>query len=53
MSHATQLHNQGYLADDMQIMHRCALPGNVQDEIYRQVHVQALATVKLSTGALW
>lgn len=46
MSHATQLHDRGYLADYMQIMHRCALPGNVQDEVYRQVHTSALATVQ-------
>jgi putative transposase len=29
----------------MQIMPRCSLPGNVQDEVYRQVHTRALATV--------
>jgi transposase-like protein len=46
MSHAMQLHNRGYLADSMQIMHRCALPGNVQDEVYRQVHTSALGTVQ-------
>ncbi len=46
MSHATQLHDRGSLADYMQIMHRCSLPGNVQDEVYRQVHTRALATVK-------
>ena len=46
MSHATQLHHRGYLADSMQIMHRCSLPGNVQDEVYRQVHTRAVATVK-------
>jgi len=46
MSHATQLHNRGYLADYMQIMNRCTLPNNVQDEVYRQVHDRALATVK-------
>ena len=46
MSHATQLHNRGYLADYMQIMHRCSLPGNVQDEVYREVHARAVATVK-------
>ncbi len=46
MSHATQLHDRGYLADYRQIMHRCALPGNVQEEIYRQVHARALETVK-------
>ena len=46
MSHATQLHNRGYLADYMQIMHRCSLPGNVQDEVYHQVHARALETVQ-------
>jgi hypothetical protein len=46
MSHATQLHDRGYLADSMQIMHRCSLPGNVQEEVYRQVHARALETVK-------
>jgi hypothetical protein len=46
MSHATQLHDRGYLADDMQIMQRCALPGNVQDEVYRQVRARTVATVK-------
>ena len=45
MSHATQLHHRGSLADSMQIMHRCSLPGNVQDEAYRQVHARAVATV--------
>jgi putative transposase len=46
MSHATQLHDRGYLADYMQIMQRCALPGNVQDEVYRQVRARTVATVK-------
>ena len=46
MSHATQLHHRGSLADSMQIMHQCSLPGNVQDEVYRQVHTRAVATVK-------
>jgi hypothetical protein len=46
MSHATQLHNRGYLADSMQIRNRCALLSHVQDEVYRQVHAWALATVK-------
>jgi len=30
----------------MQIMRRCSLPGNVQDEVYHQVHARALETVK-------
>src|SRR5262245_41249441 len=46
MSHATQLHNCGYLADYMQIMHSCALPGNVPDALCRQIHDRALATVQ-------
>jgi transposase-like protein len=45
MSHATQLHTRGYLADYMQSMNRDALPGNVHDEVTRQVHDRALATV--------
>jgi hypothetical protein len=45
MSHATQLHHRGDLADSMPIMHQCSLPGNVQDEVYRQVHTRAVATV--------
>jgi hypothetical protein len=40
MSHVTQLHDRGYLADYRQIMHRCSLPGNVQDEVYRQAHAR-------------
>ena len=46
MSHATQLHNRGYLADYMQIMHRSALPGHVHDEVYSQVHTRVVSTVK-------
>ena len=45
MSHATQLHHRGDLADSMPIRHRCSLPGNVQDEVYRQVQARAVATV--------
>lgn len=33
MCHAAPLHNRGSLADSRQIMYRCALPGNVQDEV--------------------
>jgi transposase-like protein len=46
MSHATQLHDRGYLADYRQILQRCSLPGNVQDEVLRQVHARVVATVK-------
>ena len=47
MSHATQLHDRGSLADSMQIMNRSSLPGNAHDEVYRQVHDQALAAAEL------
>jgi len=30
----------------MQIMHRCSLLGNVQDEVLRQVHARAVAAIK-------
>jgi hypothetical protein len=46
MSHATPLHDRGSLADYRQMMPRCSLPGNGQDEVYRQVHARAVATVK-------
>ena len=46
MSHATQLHNRGYLADYMQIMNSSALPGNVYEEVYGQVHTRVVSTVK-------
>ena len=36
----------GWLADYMQIMHRCSLSGNVQDEVCRQSHARTRATVK-------
>lgn len=45
MSPATQLHDRGYLADSMQIMHRCSLPGHVQDASDRQGHARAMARV--------
>jgi hypothetical protein len=53
MSHATQLHNRGYLADYMQIMNRSALPGNVHDEVYGQVHAKVVATVKWTLEQAW
>ena len=46
MSQAAQLHDRGYLADSRQIMTRCSLPGNVQDEDSQQVHARARATGK-------
>ena len=46
MSHATQLHNRGYLADYMQIMNASALPGNVYDAVYGQVHERVVSSVK-------
>lgn len=46
MSHATQLHHRGYLADYMQIMNASALPGNVYDAVYEQVHKRVVSSVK-------
>jgi transposase-like protein len=46
MSHATQLHNRGYLADYMQIMNASALPGNVYDAVYGQVRERVVSSVK-------
>jgi transposase-like protein len=46
MSHATQLHHRGYLADSMQIMNASALPGNVYDAVYGQVHHRVVSSVK-------
>jgi hypothetical protein len=46
MSHATQLHDRGYLADYMQIMHSSALPGHVDEEVSGHVHARVVSTVK-------
>jgi putative transposase len=46
MSHAMQLHHRGYLADYMQIMNASALPGNVDEAVYDQVHQQVVSSVK-------
>jgi transposase-like protein len=46
MSHATQLHHRGYLADYMQIMNASALPGNVYDALYGHVHERVVSSVK-------
>jgi hypothetical protein len=46
MSHATQLHDRGYLADYMQIMNSSALPGNIYEEVYGQVYARVVSTVK-------
>ena len=46
MSHATQLHHRGYLADYMQIMNASALPGNVYEAVYGQVHERVVSSVK-------
>ena len=46
MSHATQLHDRGSLADSMQIMNASVLPGNVYDEVYGQVHTRVVSTVQ-------
>jgi hypothetical protein len=46
MSHATQLHNRGSLADSMQIMNASVLPGNVSEAVYGQVHERVVSSVK-------
>jgi transposase-like protein len=46
MSHATQLHNRRYLHDYLEIINRHGLPGNVKNEICRQMHQAVTATVK-------
>jgi transposase-like protein len=46
MSHATQLHHRGDLADYMQIRNTSALPGTVYEALYGQVHEQVVASVK-------
>jgi hypothetical protein len=48
MSHATQLHNRGYLDDSMQSMNSSPLPGHVHDEVYGRLQASALATVQWS-----
>ena len=53
MSHATPLHHRSYLDDYMQIMHSSALPGNVPNEVYRQVQASALATVNGRLNRRW
>ena len=46
MSHATQLHHRGYLADYMQIMNASALPGKVYEAVYGHVHERVVTSVK-------
>ena len=45
MSHATQLHHRGYLADYRQILYRAALPGKVYEEGESQGHTRVVSTV--------
>ena len=46
MSHAKQLHHQGYFDDYMKIINRSGLPGNVKSELSQQVHHAVIATVQ-------
>ena len=46
MSHATQLHHRGSLADSMEIMNASALPGNGDDAVYGQVQERVVSSVK-------
>ena len=46
MSHAKQLHHQGYFDDYLKIINRSGLPGNVKSELSQQVHHAVIATVQ-------
>jgi hypothetical protein len=46
MSHAKQLHHRCYLNDYLEIIHRESLPGNVKNELCRQVQDTVIATVQ-------
>ena len=46
MSHAKQLHHQGYFDDYMKIINRSGLPGNGKSELSQQVHHAVIATVQ-------
>ena len=46
MSHAKQLHHQGYFDDSMKSINRSGLPGNVKSELSQHVHHAVIATVQ-------
>ena len=46
MSHAKQLHNRRYLNDYLEIINRESLPGNVKNDVCRQVQDTVIATVQ-------
>ena len=46
MSHAKQLHNRRYLNDYLEIINREGLPGNVKNDLCRQVQDTVIATVQ-------
>jgi putative transposase len=46
MSHAKQLHHQGYFDDYLKIINRSGLPGNVKSALSQQVHHAVIATVQ-------
>ena len=46
MSHAKQLHHRRYLNDYLEIINREGLPGNVKNDLCRQVQDTVIATVQ-------
>ena len=53
MSHAKQLHHRRYLNDYLEIINREGLPGNVKNDLCRQVQDTVIATVQhVIEGAL-
>ena len=46
ISHAKQLNNRRYLNDYLEIINRESLPGNVKNDVCRQVQDTVIATVQ-------
>ena len=46
MSHAKQLHNRRSLNDSLEIINREGLPGNIKNDLCRQVQDTVIATVQ-------
>ena len=46
MSHAKQLHHRRYLNDYLEIINREGLPGNIKNDLCRQVQAPVITTVQ-------
>ena len=46
MSHAKQLHHRRYVNDSLEIINREGLPGNIKNDLCRQVQATVIATVQ-------